>query len=183
MRRAQGQTADYARSQAVLSLPHIPPEAGQILVQALLDSETRHERELVGGALLEMLNESYQLPPCKLTIADRAQVHATDPAGRLVRKTYGYYRCRIVRPGAIPERCGIRIYHRTAIRQQVLAPGAFVSTLLHEWTHHFDFTGLLLARSPHTAGFYARLRSTSDTLMAGWATLEGPGRPASRFIR
>jgi len=178
MRRSQHQTADYLRSQALISLPHLPPEGGQILVQALLDSETRHERELIGSALLEMLNESYELPPCKLTIADRAQVHATDGAGRLVRKTYGYYRCRIVRPGALPERCGIRIYHRTAIRQQVVAPSAFVATLLHEWTHHFDFTGLRLARSPHTTGFYARLRSASDHLMANWVTAAGPGEPA-----
>ena len=182
MRRSQRQTADYVRSQAVTGLPHVPPEGGQVLVQALLDSESRHERELIGSALLEMLNESYGLPPCKLTIADRAQLHATDVSGRLVRKTYGYYRCRIVSPGAIPERCGIRIYHRTAIRQQVLAPGAFVSTLIHEWTHHFDFTGLMLSRSPHTAGYYARVRSASDQLMGAWATTDGAGGPPRRSI-
>ena len=55
----------------------------------------------------------------------------------------------------------IRIYHRTAVRQQVITPKVFLNTLLHEWVHHFDFAGLRLPRSPHTAGFYARLRACS----------------------
>lgn len=164
MIRSRCSPADYSRSQAVLALPHRPPQGGRILVQALLTSETRHERERIGSALLELLNESYALPTCKLTVADRAQTHATDETGRLVQKTYGYYRCRIPRPGDAPERCGIRIYHRTAIRQQILAPGAFTTTLIHEWTHHFDFAGLGLGRSPHTRGFYSRVRWTAEAL-------------------
>ncbi len=156
--------ADYAKSQSVVSLPHPPPMAARYLVQALMDSESRTERERLGSALLDTLGDSFGLPPCSLTVADRAQAHATDDRGRLVRKTYGYYRCRIPRPAAPPERCGIRIYHRTAIRTQVLAPGAFTSTLIHEWVHHFDFAGLMLSRSPHTRGFYARLRSATDQL-------------------
>jgi hypothetical protein len=150
--------ADYARSQAVLDLPHRPPTAAEALVTSLLESEQLRERERLGVALLEVLNDSFGLPAVRLVIADRAQTHATDQRGRLAQKTYGYYRCRLPRPGATPDRCAIRIYHRTAVRQQVLASGAFVNTLLHEWTHHFDFSGLRLARSPHTAGFFARLR-------------------------
>jgi hypothetical protein len=149
---------DYAKSQAVLALPHVPPAAAGALVASLLDSERLDEREQIAGALLEVLNDSFGLPPVRLVLADRPQTHATDQSGRLAQKTYGYYRCRIARPGATPERCAIRIYHRTAIRQQVLASGAFVNTLLHEWTHHFDFSGLGLGRSPHTAGFFSRLR-------------------------
>jgi hypothetical protein len=164
MGRSRCSPADYRRSQAVLTLPHLPPHGGRILVQALLASETRHERERIGSALLELLNESYGLPACRLTVADRAQTHATDGTGRLVQKTYGYYRCRIAKPGEPPQRCGIRIYHRTAIRQLVLAPGAFTTTLIHEWTHHFDFAGLRLGRSPHTRGFYTRLRWTEESL-------------------
>lgn len=150
--------ADYAKSQAVLELPHRPPPAAAALVAALWDSDQLPEREKLGMALLEVLNDSFGLPPVKLVLADRAQTHAIDDRGRLAQKTYGYYRCRIPHPGAIPERCAIRVYHRTAIRQQVLAPGAFVNTVLHEWTHHFDFSGLRLGRSPHTSGFFTRLR-------------------------
>ncbi|MGC1184234.1 MAG: hypothetical protein WBA31_03660 [Candidatus Dormiibacterota bacterium] len=149
---------DYAKSQAVLTLPHIPPAAAAALVASLLGSERHGEREQIATALLEVLNDSFGLPPVRLVLADRPQTHGTDQSGRLAHKTYGYYRCRIARPGAAPERCAIRIYHRTAIRQQVLASGAFVNTLLHEWTHHFDFSGLGLGHSPHTAGFFARLR-------------------------
>ncbi|MGH7666055.1 MAG: hypothetical protein ACREN1_01900 [Candidatus Dormibacteria bacterium] len=158
MPRVSASQAAYARSQAVLELPHPPPPATGALVAALLGSGRLGERQALGEALLEVLNDSFGLPPVRLALADRAQTHGTDQRGRLAQKTYGYYRCRIVHAGAPPERCAIRIYHRTAIREQVLAPGAFVNTLLHEWTHHFDFGGLGLDRSPHTAGFFARLR-------------------------
>lgn len=158
--------ADYARSQAVLDLPHRPPTAAEALVASLLESQQLQERERLGVALLEVLNDSFGLPAVRLVIADRAQTHATDQRGRLAQKTYGYYRCRLPRPGAAPDRCAIRIYHRTAVRQQVLASGAFVNTLLHEWTHHFDFSGLRLARSPHTAGFFARLRWLASSVGA-----------------
>jgi hypothetical protein len=158
MPRFATSSVDYAKSQAVLNLPHHPPPAAGILVASLLDSERLTERAQLAVALLEVLNDSFGLPPVRLVLADRAQTHATDERGRLAQKTYGYYRCRITRPGATPERCAIRIYHRTAIRHQVLASGAFANTLLHEWTHHFDFSGLGLGRSPHTAGFFSRLR-------------------------
>ncbi len=157
MRRSSCSAADYARSQASVELPGAPPPAAAALVASLLVSEGRLERERLGSALLEILNDGFHLPACGLTVAPRAQIHATDSRGRLAQKTYGYYRCRIPKVGAAPERCAIRIYHLTAIRSQVLAPTAFTSTLLHEWTHHFDFTGLRLGRSPHTRGFYARL--------------------------
>jgi len=166
MPRFATSSSDYLTSQAVLELPHQPPPAARALVASLLDSDRLKEREQLAVALLEVLNDSFGLPPVRLVLADRAQAHATDQNGRLAQKTYGYYRCRIPHQGATPERCAIRIYHRTAIRQQVLASGAFVNTLLHEWTHHFDFSGLSLGRSPHTAGFFARLRWLAGTVGA-----------------
>jgi hypothetical protein len=159
-------TGDYAQSQAVLELPHPAPAAAALLVTSLLESELLKEREQLAVALLEMLNDSFGLPEVRLALVDRPQTHATDQRGHLAQKTYGYYRCRIPRPGANPERCTIRIYHRTAVREQVLASGAFVNTLLHEWTHHFDFSALRLSRSPHTAGFFARLRWLADSVGA-----------------
>lgn len=166
MSRFAATPQEYAKSQAVVELPHPPPRAAGSLVGSLLDSRQLAEREHLAVALLEVLNDSFGLPPVRLVLADRAQTHATDETGRLARKTYGYYRCRIPVPGSVPDRCAIRIYHRTAVRQQVLAPGAFVDTLLHEWTHHFDFSGLKLSRSPHTAGFFARLGWLASTVSA-----------------
>ncbi|MFN2582417.1 MAG: hypothetical protein ABR498_06725, partial [Candidatus Dormibacteria bacterium] len=81
---------------------------------------------------------------------------------RLQSKTYGYYRCDS-RGGVVAD-ARIRIYHRTAVRQQVISPKVFLNTLLHEWVHHYDFAGLRLARSPHTSGFYARLRALAESL-------------------
>jgi hypothetical protein len=176
MPRSATSTLDYDRSQAVLELPHLPPAAAQALVASLWDSQALKEREQLAVALLEVLNDSFGLPTVRLAIADRAQTHATDQRGRLAQKTYGYYRCRIPRRGAAPERCAIRIYHRTAIRHQVLAPGAFVNTLLHEWTHHFDFAALGLSRSPHTTGFFTRLRWLATSVDAA-RVLPPPAEP------
>jgi len=53
------------------------------------------------------------------------------------------------------------------VREKVISPKVFLNTLLHEWVHHFDFAGLRLARSPHTAGFYTRLRCLADALDVG----------------
>ena len=75
----------------------------------------------------------------------------------------------------------IRIYHRTAVQQRVIAPKVFLNTLLHEWTHHYDFHGLRLPRSYHTAGFFARLRALADALEVGFVLPPDPdaaGQPA-----
>jgi len=44
----------------------------------------------------------------------------------------------------------------------------FLETLLHEWVHHYDFTGLQLDRSLHTSGFFARIRDLAETLGVGF---------------
>lgn len=174
---APAASPDYLRSQSVLRLPHLPPPAAVVLVAALRDSERLEERQRLGRALLGSLNDSFQLPEVSLTLVDRPQLHRTDDRGRLAQKTYGYYRCHIPHRDADPERCAIRIYHRTAVRAQVLAPGAFLQTLLHEWTHHFDFAGLRLSRSPHTAGFFTRLGWLADAVGASPGdALTGAGR-------
>ena len=101
------------------------------------------------------------LASCTITVADRAQVHEHD-GRRLQSKTYGYYQCDA--RGGVVTNARIRIYHRTAVRQQVISPKVYLNTVLHEWMHHFDFAGLRLARSPHTSGFYARLRALAESL-------------------
>jgi hypothetical protein len=50
----------------------------------------------------------------------------------------------------------IRIWTRTAVRQQVTSFGTFLSTLCHEFCHHLDCQKLGFTRSPHTRGFYER---------------------------
>ncbi|HUY60949.1 MAG TPA: hypothetical protein VMW49_03645 [Candidatus Dormibacteraeota bacterium] len=159
--------AAYQRSQQVLTLPAAPPPVAAPLAQALLLGSSLLERRRLGGALCDALDEAYGLPSCRLVVADRPQTHALQEGGRLASKTYGYYRCTLPAGGGAPERCTIRIYHRTAIRQQVLAAKPFCNTLLHEWMHHYDFAGLHLGRSPHTTGFFTRLRWLAEQLQVG----------------
>ena len=156
----------YERSKGVERITWREFPLGKAIALAVLDERTAAGRQLKGQHLLDVLNEAAGLPPCKLAVADRPQRHRTK-AGRLELKTYGYYR---IAWESKPQRGTIRIYNLTAIRQQVLAPKVFLETLLHEWVHHYDFTGLQLDRSPHTSGFFARIHDLAETLGVGFVT-------------
>ena len=154
--------ATYRRSQAAVGLPVRPSAVARGLAIRLLECGDDHrERRRLGQLLLDDLSTTAGLGHVELVVADRAQVHEHD-GRRLQSKTYGYYRCWF-EDGRV-SRARIRVYHRTAVRQQVITAKVFLNTLLHEWTHHFDFDGLRLQRSPHTAGFYARLRLLAEAL-------------------
>jgi hypothetical protein len=139
-------------------------------------SENPLERKKLGQLLINELDALAGLPHCELVVADRAQVHSHN-GQRLQSKTYGYYRCTFVEGTVTTAR--IRIYHRTAVRQQVITTKVFLNTLLHEWEHHHDFAGLRLSRSPHTAGFYARLRALADSLEVAFVMPPEPGTNGS----
>ena len=164
-RRSPATDAAYRRSNAALGLPVLPSAVARGLAARILEaSEAAAERRRLGQMLLDDLNSAAGLQRVQLVIADRPQVHQHD-GRRLQSRTYGYYRCWF-EEGEL-ARSRIRIYHRTAVREQVIAPKVFLNTLLHEWTHHFDFAGLRLLRSPHTTGFYARLRALAEALDVG----------------
>ncbi|GAC1581419.1 MAG: hypothetical protein NVS3B18_14980 [Candidatus Dormibacteria bacterium] len=155
----------YRQSQRAAGLPLRPsPVARGLAIRILGASEDAVERRELGQMLIDELNALGGLAACELLVADRRQVHRHD-GRRLQSKTYGYYRCWF--SNAEVSRARIRIYHRTAVREQVITAKVFLNTLLHEWVHHFDFAALRLARSPHTAGFYARLRALADALDVG----------------
>ena len=154
--------ATYRRSQAATGLPVRPTPVARGLALRLLSAGDDHrERRRLGQMLADELSAAGDLPRVEIVVADRAQVHEHD-GRRLQSRTYGYYRCWFAE-GRV-SRARIRIYHRTAVRQQVISPKVFLNTLLHEWVHHWDFAGLGLPRSPHTAGFYARLRALAEAL-------------------
>jgi hypothetical protein len=169
--------ATYRRSQSATGLPVQPSVIARGLAVGIVDASEDHlERRRLGQLLLDELDALAGLSYCELVVADRAQVHAHN-GQRLQSKTYGYYRCTFAE-GAI-KTARIRIYHRTAVRQQVITPKVFLNTLLHEWTHHYDFAGLRLARSPHTAGFYARLRLLATALDVSFVMPPEPGANGS----
>src|ERR1700693_2672021 len=132
--------ATYRRSQSATGLPVRPSVIARGLALGIVDSSEDHvERRKLGQLLLDELDALADLPHCDLVVADRAQAHAHN-GQRLQSKTYGYYRCTF-EDGAV-KTARIRIYHRTAVRQQVISPKVFLNTLLHEWTHHYDFAAL-----------------------------------------
>jgi len=136
------------------------------LAMGIVDAGADHrERQRLARMLAGELSHLAGLPPCDVVVADRAQVHEHD-GRRLQSKTYGYYRCRL--QAGVVSGARIRIYHRTAVRQQVISSKVFLNTLLHEWVHHYDFAGLQLARSPHTSGFYTRLRWLAEQLQVSF---------------
>jgi len=152
----------YRRSQAATGLPVRPTAVARGLALRLLEAGDDHrERRRLGQLLIDDLTASGDLARVELVVADRAQVHEHD-GRRLQSRTYGYYRCWFAE-GRV-SRARIRIYHRTAVRQQIISPKVFLNTLLHEWVHHWDFAGLGLPRSPHTTGFYTRLRALAEAL-------------------
>jgi hypothetical protein len=158
-----------------------------LALQLISAGEDAHERRRLGQLLLGELCAGAGVGPVELVVADRPQVHQHD-GRRLQSRTYGYYRCWF-EEGEV-SRARIRIYHRTAVRGQVVAAKVFLNTLLHEWVHHFDFTALRLARSPHTAGFYSRLRALAEALSVGMVMPPDPddrtapvGRAASAAAR
>lgn len=155
----------YEHSKSVETVSWKQHPVGRGLALQLLEQSAPAARQATGQALLDVLNDGAGLPPCRLTVADRPQKHRTRE-GRLELKTYGYYRCDWQAGEA--RRGTIRIYNLTAIRQQNLSPKVFLETLLHEWVHHYDFAGLRLDRSPHTSGFFARIRAVAETLGVGF---------------
>jgi hypothetical protein len=161
----RGGDADYRRSQAATRLPVEPSaEARGLASRMLAVGDDHRERKALGQLLINELTRAAGLRPCVLVVADRAQVHEHD-GQRLQSKTYGYYRCSF--EDGMVSKATIRIYHRTAVRQQVISAKVFLNTLLHEWVHHYDFAGLGLSRSPHTTGFYTRLRELAEALGVG----------------
>ncbi len=70
----------------------------------------------------------------------------------------------------------IQLWMRTAKQKRVVAFRTFLRTLLHEVGHHIDYTGLRLADSYHTEGFYKRESSLFHQLVtdrrAGMPTME-----------
>ena len=158
----RGADAAYTLSQLTTRSPLRPGAVARGLALRIVQASDDHrERARLAQLLIDELNAEGDLPPCAVVVADRAQVHQHD-GRRLQSKTYGYYRCRFARGSVVDAR--IRIYHRTAVRQQVISSKVFLNTVLHEWMHHFDFSGLGLDRSPHTAGFFARLRDLAEAL-------------------
>lgn len=114
----------------------------------------RRQTEDVSQALMTDLSRLLNVLPPKVCILEERPV---DQRGEL----HGLYERR---PDWSHPR--ITVWMRTARREAVVAPKTFLRTLLHELTHHLDYTWLRLPRSFHTLGFYRRESSLVRQLLA-----------------
>jgi len=151
--RKLAQTGNYRRSNAITKIKFRVSEDAKKFSQILLDSASQEERQKYGEALLDELSDLSKIDVVKLKISDAKQYHKKY-GGRTVYKQLGYYR---------PASHYIYITNRTAVQGKILAPKTFLTTLLHEWMHHYDFKKLKL-NSIHTKGFYDRLKNLKEKL-------------------
>ena len=145
--------SNYEKSNAILTIDFPVSRRARFIAQKLLRSKTVLFRQKLGDALLDELADCAEIDIVQLKISPAKQYHKKR-GGRTVFKRYGYYR---------PASKYIYITNFTAVRGQPLAPKTFLTTLLHEWMHHYDYCKLKL-NSIHTKGFYLRLASLQDTL-------------------
>ncbi|MFH1193573.1 MAG: hypothetical protein V1661_01105 [bacterium] len=144
---------NYIKSNQITDIEIAPSENALLYAKILLDSADEPERQKFGEALLDELSDAAGIDIVKLKISPGRQFHKKFN-NRIVSKQYGYYK---------PDTHYIYIYNRTAVQGKTLAPKTFLDTLLHEWTHHYDFKKLKL-NSIHTSGFYQRVGCLKEKL-------------------
>lgn len=151
--RKLAQNNNYRRSNAVTKIKFKISREAKKFTEILLQSQAEEERQKFGEALLDELSDAAKIDVVNLKISSAKQYHKKYN-GRMIYKQLGYYR---------PKSHYIYITNRTAIQGKILAPKTFLTTLLHEWMHHYDFKKLKL-NSIHTKGFYDRLKDLKEKL-------------------
>jgi hypothetical protein len=139
----------HQRSDRLVNLP-LPPgrelqAATQALADAMADGQLRPVRASCAG-VLAILARFYTVEvPDVRVLGVRPHVVTR---GVCTYQLFGDY---------TPSTQRIRVWMRTAIREQVSSPKALLNTLLHEFCHHLDATRFAWPDSPHTRGFYSRI--------------------------
>lgn len=145
-RLTRRQQAIYLKSDAITAMALARPAALRPLVaelQRALESGERPATESATQRLASALARALEVPPVRVTVL-AARPHAR--WGEL----HGLYTNERGTP------ITIHLWMRTAKQKRVVAFRTYLRTLLHEVGHHVDYTGLRLADSFHTEGFYKR---------------------------
>jgi hypothetical protein len=147
--RAEARQREYARSDAIVTMPLPPVDSVRALAaelaRAMAAGETTPVRH-AGDALLAALSSFYGVPVPPLRILG-VRPHRVSQ-GVCTYQLFGDY---------TPSTHRIRVWMRTAIRRNVSSPKALLNTLLHEFCHHLDATRLKCPQSYHTRGFFVRI--------------------------
>ena len=181
---ARTRRSDYLQSNRIRTLFVPDPAPAARLARRLLGTHDALSRRHLGAALLEELARQSGIGAPELVVPDEHQPHRRR-GGRIVYSLQGEYRRRSPsRDDPARARGGrplgrIRVLNRTPARGDVVRPGAFLNTLLHEFCHHHDAEALRLQRSFHTAGFYARLRHLREQVGAAPGATRKPRHEAA----
>jgi hypothetical protein len=139
----QFETSDATRKIRVPPSKKLTP-----FVQALataLTAESMPDLKTTCEEFLGCVSTFYEVPTPKLRLLG-PRPHRTFE-GRLSSELFGDYRM-------IQQR--IRLWTRTPMKRKWASHGTILSTICHEFMHHFDVTSLDFPNSFHTVGFYER---------------------------
>lgn len=145
----------YEKSNALTEIDFKVSGRAKRLARQILLAQGHEERQRLSHFLGNEIAYNANIERVAIEITNTKQWHKRRGA-RLAVKRYGAYYPRTKR---------ISIQNKTAVQAKVLAPKTFLDTLLHEWMHHYDYERLRL-NSIHTKGFYERIRSLKDRLLA-----------------
>jgi hypothetical protein len=141
--RAQFFASDQLRSLAVPSDDCLPVAAKSLEV-ALHHGASSSVRQACGN-FLTLASQFYEVGRPGIRVLAARPIRVREGGG--TTEFFGDY---------APETLLIRVWMRTAIRQQVTSFGTFLSTLCHEFCHHLDYHRFGYRDSWHTRGFYER---------------------------
>lgn len=143
-RRQQG---IYRKSNEIPAVRLSNPRTLQAITQRLeetLPGGDRHATQALCTDLLNHMADGLKIRRVRITVLTRRPSDETE-------ELHGCYQ-----PAEEGGHAEIKVWMRTAKRNQVVAFKSFLRTVLHEFCHHLDYVLLGLADSFHTEGFYQR---------------------------
>ena len=97
----------------------------------------------------------------KVKVHDKPRPQSEDKDGNSCQ-LYGQY----VFDGA-DSPIKLEIWNRTAVKKDRIPNGSFLDTLKHEFIHHYDVCMLQFETSPHTKGFFRRIKKLDELFGKG----------------
>lgn len=146
---------NYAKSKSelrIIGAKTLPKKLKCAILNSVRDTATY--RQKLAQDFVDGVCEKIGIPSVRVCVYDKARPHSTNGRGSLRSQTLGQY--RFVSGTRTPV--SITIWNLTAVRKDRVSAKMFLGTLEHELVHHYDICKLKLSNSPHTSGFYQRIR-------------------------
>lgn len=146
---------NYAKSKSELRIKGaktLPKKLKYAILNSVRDTATY--RQKLAQDFVDGVCEKIRIPSVRVYVYDKARPHSTNGRGSLRRQTLGQYRFF----SGTRTPVSITIWNLTAVRKDRVSAKMFLGTLEHELIHHYDICKLKLSNSPHTSGFYQRIR-------------------------